>query len=548
MGNIILPRPPQNDDELWWVIKTYFGVELPRVSVCEDHVSPFHAVAHAFFGREPNYAVWYASRGSGKSLALAVLGLVKSFVMDVDVTILGGSMTQSKNVAEHMAKLMAYENAPAFAMQKRTATELRLHTQKTIRPLPASQTTVRGPHPPLQLLDEVDEMEMEIYDASMGQAMEQENHWEMVVPEYIVASSTWQNPEGTFTEVIDRARRNQMPVFTWCWRELIKTEENPTGWMTRRFIDNKRKTVSAQMWKTEYELNEPSGASRVFDLDALENSFVRYPLPLERIDKGDEENVWIWEQPNKAHMYVVGADWAKEVDLTVIVVLRVDVKPYTIAKLTVVNKRPYPVMIGMFNRDKERYGAIGAVHDKTGLGNVVNDYVEYSDTVEGFNMVGRPRTEMLLDYVAAVEHGDYELPHTEIGDEAGEPLLDEDGKVRVDEQLAFMRRSHRSTTVAMVYAPGKWDSHLPDRVAGMALANRAVTRLALPTTEESGVSRQDTMRKVDLPFHATPFNDGMRSEGGVIIVDEREEHEPRGKDPFDLMAIGSRESSLDLTV
>jgi hypothetical protein len=122
-----------------------------------------------------------------------VLGLVKAFVMDVDVTILGGSMTQSKNVAEHMAKLMSYKNAPTFAMEKRTATELRLLTQRTIRPLPASQTTVRGPHPPLQLLDEVDEMELSIYDASMGQAMEQDNHWGQTVPEYIVASSTWQN-------------------------------------------------------------------------------------------------------------------------------------------------------------------------------------------------------------------------------------------------------------------------------------------------------------------------------------------------------------------
>ncbi len=128
----------------------------------------------------------------GKSLALAVLGLIKSFIWDVDVTILGGSMTQSKNVAEHMRKLMESPNAPEFAMQKLTATELRLHTQKTIRPLPASQTTVRGPHPPLQLLDEIDEMELAIYDAAMGQAMPQENHWGLSVPEYIVASSTWQ--------------------------------------------------------------------------------------------------------------------------------------------------------------------------------------------------------------------------------------------------------------------------------------------------------------------------------------------------------------------
>lgn len=522
MAKIVLPRPPQTDDELWWVIKTFFGVELPRVSVCEDHVSPFHAVAHAYFGRSPNYAVWYASRGSGKSLALAVLGLVKAFVMDVDVTILGGSMTQSKNVAEHMAKLMASPNAPTFAMEKRTATELRLHTQRSIRPLPASQTTVRGPHPPLQLLDEVDEMEMEIYDASMGQAMEQKNHWSETVGEYIVASSTWQNPEGTFTEVIDRARRNGKPVFTWCWRELLE----PHGWMSARFIESKRTTVSAQMWKTEYELNEPSGASRAFDLDALERVFVPYPKPLMRVDKGDEENVWIWERPATNGMYVVGADWAKEQDHTVIVVMRIDVKPYRVVKLTKINRRPYPVMIGLFNRDVVAYHAIGGTHDRTGLGNVVDDYVDFGDMVEGFTMVGRPRTQLLLDYITAVEHDDYSLPSGEILGEVNEA-----GQPAVDEQLAKVKRAHRGTTVADVYAPGKWNSHLPDETSAFALAHRAASRSPLPTTESSGVSRDDTPRGVDKGFHAVPQLQGQVS-GAVTIVDERD------GDPFSLLVGG----------
>lgn len=525
MPKIVLPRPPQNEDELWWVIKTFFGIALPRVSVCEGHVSPFHAVAHAFFGRAPGYAVWYASRGSGKSLALAVLGLVKSFVMDVDVTILGGSMTQSKNVAEHMAKLMSHPNAPSYAMEKRTATELRLHTQKTIRPLPASQTTVRGPHPPLQLLDEVDEMEMDIYDASMGQAMEQLNHWGQVVGEYIVASSTWQNPEGTFTEVIDRARRQDLPVFTWCWRELLE----PHGWMTRRFIDQKRKTVSEQMWKTEYELNEPSGASRAFDLDKLEEAFVPYPLPLERRDKGDEEQIWTWEKPLPNGQYSVGADWAKEKDHTVISVVRHDIRPHRVVKLTKINRRPYPVMIGMMNRDVQVYHAHG-VHDRTGLGNVIEDYVDFNDMVEGFTMVGRPRTQLLLDYITAVEHGDYQLPSGEV--------VQPDGSIKVDEQLAKLKRAHRATTVADVYAPGKWDSHLPDETSSFALNHRSVTRFPAPITEETGVKRDDTPRKIDKDFHTKPFEEGWRTDGGVSVLDER--YDERDEDSLDLLIGGGR--------
>jgi hypothetical protein len=533
MAKIILARPPRTEDELWWVIKAFFGVALPRAvhpdCVEKGHVSPFHAVAHAFFSRPPNFAVWYASRGSGKSLALAVLGLVKSFVWDVDVTILGGSMTQSRNVAEHMRVQMSKPNAPRFAMQKNTATELRLHTQKTIRPLPASQTTVRGPHPPLQLLDEIDEMEMAIYDAAMGQAMPQENHWGYQVPEYIVASSTWQNPEGTMTEVIDKARKEDQPIFTWCWRELLKTADNPWGWMTQRQIDVKRKAVSAIMWKTEYELNEPSGASRAFDLEQLEKCFIPYPMPVDSVDKGDSYKSWTWEKPLPNGQYRIGADWAKENDFTVISVVRVDQKPYRMAKLIRVQKMPYPVMIGFYNREVQAYHAY-AEHDRTGLGNVVDDYIEWPDQSNGFVLIGRPRTEMLLEYIAAVEHGDYELPTDEVlaGIAAdGSPVLavDDAGKPLKLDGLDRFKRAHRATTVADVYAPGKWDSHLPDDVCSMALEHRALVRSPAPISEDTSVPREDQVRKVDKPFHEKPYAEGFvtRSEGGVTVIDERYE-------------------------
>lgn len=549
MAKITLTRPPQNEDELWWAIKAFFGVELPRVKVCEDHVSPFDAVAHAFFSRHPNYAVWYASRGSGKSLALAVLGLMKSFVWDVDVTILGGSMQQSKNVAEHMSKLMGKPNAPTYAMEKQTVTELRLHTKKTIRPLPASETTVRGPHPPMQLLDEIDEMDLKIFDSSLGQAMPQDNHWGFTVPEYIVASSTWQNPEGTMTEVIERARKVGQPIFTWCWRELLKTPSNPSGWMTQRQIDAKRRAVSEQMWKTEYELNEPSGSSRAFDLDALERIFVPYPRPLEIVDKGDTMRSWTWEKPLPNGQYRIGADWAKEVDFTVISVVRVDRKPYRLAKLIRVQKHSYPVMIGMYNREIQAYHAYGE-HDRTGLGNVVDDYIEYPDQSSGFVMNGRPRTELLLEYITAVEHNDYLLPTDEVlvgFDDNGEQLVEmtEDGKPVKLEGLDRFKRAHRATTVADVYAPGKWDSHLPDDVSSMALEHRALVRSPTPISEETGVGRDETARKIDKPFHTKPHSEGFeKTVGGVRVVEERYDDSETGLMDLAVRSDGSSDTGL----
>ena len=501
-----LPRPPQNDDELWWVIKALFGVELPRVSVCPDHISPFEAVAHAYFGREPNFAVWYASRGSGKSLALAVLGLVKSFVLDVDVTILGGSMTQSLNVREHMRKLMAHRNAPIHAIAKDQATLIQMHTGRAIKPLPASETTVRGPHPPLQLLDEVDEMELKIYNSSLGQAMEQKNVHGDVINEYIVASSTWQNPEGTFTTVIEDAREKGLPIFTWCWRELLE----PHGWMSRRFIENKRRAVSAQMWHTEYELNEPAAGSRAMDLDKVQQYFVEYPKPIrEKHDGNGDHDEYVWADPERNGAYAVGADWAKEQDKTVIGVYRYDIKPVRLVKLIRVNRRPWPLMIGLYNKAIEEYQAVG-VHDGTGVGNVVDDYVEFSDTSHKFVMVGRPRTELLLDYITDFEHGMYELP-----------LIPKDEAAGSGVTANPLYRAHRAVTVADVYAPGKWNSHLPDDFSMAALAHRAIKEIAQPITTSTEVRKNGQVRKADRPFHQEAAENIVGRQGEVSIVDER---------------------------
>jgi hypothetical protein len=64
-------------------------------------------------------------------------------------------------------------------------------------------------------LDEIDEMERKVYDAAMGQAMAKPNARGIIIPEMVVASSTWQNPVGTFQSVRDEAVDKGQPVRTW---------------------------------------------------------------------------------------------------------------------------------------------------------------------------------------------------------------------------------------------------------------------------------------------------------------------------------------------
>ena len=59
-------------------------------------------------------------------------------------------------------------------------------------------------------------------------------------------------------------------------------------------------------------------------------------------------------------------------------------------------------MIAGFNYIEQRYGAVAA-HDGTGIGNVVNDLID--ERPHKLLMVGRTRTELLVEYITAAERG-----------------------------------------------------------------------------------------------------------------------------------------------
>lgn len=453
---IYLPRPPVDKDELWWTVKTLWGVEIPRVKVCPDHVAPFDAFAEGFFGNEANWALWYGSRGTGKSLMLALLALTKAAILEINVALLGGSMAQSQNVQEHIENLLLYPGAPTWAVAGQIQTQITFTGGNWIRPLPASQKTVRGPHPQMTALDEIDEMDKKVYDAAMGQAMKKPNARGIEIDEMVVASSTWQNPVGTFQLVRDEALKRGLPVRTWCFREVLKTEGNPSGWMDPSFIERKRLSVPAELFRVEYELGEPAGGSRAFDLAKLNEYFIHMDPVDERHAGSDDE--WVFEEPRDDAWYAIGADWAKEEDKTVIVVARVDEYPKRIVYLRRVNRKPWPEMAEMFNTALNRYQAVAA-HDGTGIGNVINDLID--ERARKIVMVGRARSDMLVEYISAVERGEYRLP-------ANTPAFD----------------AHKATTVEEVYAPGKWNSHLADDVAAFAIMHDAASKQAPPAAME----------------------------------------------------------------
>lgn len=489
---------PKNDDELYWYVVMRFGFAIPRTPVCPDHVPPFRAFADAFFARNSlnpespvqSLALWHGSRGlSGKSFMLSLLCVTMAELLGADVNLLGGSMAQSMNIHEHVQMALDAPTAPDYMITNNTNSKIEYSNGATVRPLTASQKTVRGPHPPRLLLDEIDEMELKILDAALGQPMPKRNYMGNIVPAYSVMCSTWQNSQGTFTEVKRRTEERDIPVYTWCYRESA----NPVdGWLAESTIEEKRQSIPTQMWLTEYELNEPSGENRAIDPAAIERAFsLRFePDPdtgkggyiIERQSKDFEE--FVFEEPVRHGEYVAGADWAKEKDYTVIAVGRVDVQPFRLVYYMRVNRRPYPQMIGWFNAAIAKYGA-SASHDSTGLGNVVNDYTDIR--AEPFSMTGEKRDAMLTEYVSDLENDLWRFP-----------------KIK----SAYI--AHKYAQVGDFYSRSQL-YHLPDECCAFALMNhqaRVRTPLAGPDVVSKVEGEQTALQQhLDRPIQARRTGD-----------------------------------------
>jgi hypothetical protein len=440
-----ISRFPETDQELWWWVYATWGVKIPQVQVCPNHVAPFTAFADAFFARS-TIAIWKASRGyGGKTQLISLLGMSELVALGAFVTILGGSGAQSLRVHETMSEAWFYEGAPRDMLLKDpTKFDTYLTNGGKARTLMASTKSVRGPHPQRMRLDEIDEMDMNVLESAQGQTMRKKNRYGKLLDTNTVMSSTHQYPDGTMTEMLKRAKKQNWPVYQWCYKESMNEFD---GWLLDEEVQRKKGEIPAHMWDAEYDLQEPSFDGRAIDGDRVDRMF-----DLELGYAAAEEGKYIEViEPRDDVDYVTGVDWAKSKDFTVIWTFDTtsDVRWRTVA-FERIARRPWPQMVARLNERWMRYGG-KVVHDATGIGGVINDYIEFPDGARQrdlipFIMAGRNRNDMITNYVSAVERHEVSAP-----------------------RLQYAYEEHKFVTPDDLYN-GSASAHLPDSVAAGALA------------------------------------------------------------------------------
>jgi hypothetical protein len=390
-----------------------------------------HAFVEAFYANYP-MIVWKGSRGlAGKTTLLALLGHMETIALGASVVILGGSGEQSARVHASQDKFWSFPGAPVDLVRTRTKTRTDLTNGGHAVAITASSRSVRGPHPQRLRIDEADEVDLDIFDAAMGQTMRADN-----IKAQTVVSSTHQYADGTMSEVLRRGAERGWPVRMWCWRETVRSNG---GWLDDGEVERKRGDMTADMWDTEVELGDPDPTSKAIDPASVEMMF-DYALGEYAAPKAGDRQLLVFERPVPGAHYALGFDWAKEKDSTICVVWRVDVEPYRLVLFSKDRRRPWPVMVKQADDINTLYAGVAA-HDNTGIGDVVDDI--RSTDMTPVQLVGVRRSDMLSKYIAACESHSFRAP-----------------------RIAYMHGEHSTATNAHIYG----NKHLPDTICAGALA------------------------------------------------------------------------------
>lgn len=402
--------PPKTYDELWDWFNKYLNIQFCRHACCPDHFPPFNAIAESYFA-EHSVTVWWGSRGCSKTFSLAALALCELCTLATSISVLGGSGEQSRRVHAYLTnqepstrgKFLYHDNGPRFLVRDYTMWGLRTIHGGELKALRASETSVRGPHPCRLRADEVDLLDLDVFESAMGQTSATET-----VPAQTTISSTWQLEDGVMSEVMRRADRRGWPVRRWC----LECVKQPHGWLHPSEIERKRNEVSDLMWEVEYKLARPTRLGKIFTAETIAQLF-RKELGIYPDMPNDPHQELIILPPDYGNFYH-GTDWAKRRHFSVYTTFRYAEEPDQPDRLAAIrrlNQVPWPEMVEYHNQRVHLYGGPSA-HDETGVGQVVHDLLT-TDT-EGFNFGHKAeRDKMIGRFVLACEEGKIAYPHIE---------------------------------------------------------------------------------------------------------------------------------------
>ncbi len=220
---------PKDDDELHHWIKENLGVDIPRVSVCVDHDAPFDVISDLFFDRVQS-AIVVANRGGGKTESAALWQFLNMrFIPEVACISVGAQDIQAKRAYSY------FKNFQRRAAPDKIDTSLISETVwkggEKYEILTGSKSSVNGPHVPKVHRDEVERMEKEVYQESLGiEATKTISDGTKITTQSLI-TSTRKTSDGLMQGLLDECkeaekegRKPPHKIYVFCIKEVIETQ------------------------------------------------------------------------------------------------------------------------------------------------------------------------------------------------------------------------------------------------------------------------------------------------------------------------------------
>lgn len=226
-----LPNRPKNDDELELFIELFYGARFPKKVMTPGHKSPWQFMCDLFFERVKT-ALGFANRTGGKTFIIAMLNhLDMIFKNKCEVTSAGAVKDQAMRCYKYFGDLNQMPGFVEFAkrfarvtgrrfLESSNQSKTEFGNGSTIEIITGSEKGLRGPHPHKNRIDEIDELEWDVFQT--GLSMSQSND---EIRGQDVFTSTRQKENGPMDRLIEEAERRRVAIYEWnIWDTLERCD------------------------------------------------------------------------------------------------------------------------------------------------------------------------------------------------------------------------------------------------------------------------------------------------------------------------------------
>ena len=193
-------------------------VGTKRICNNPEHVAPFKILSDILLDAVQYYVIWGSRSGSKTYLFGGLCTWYKSVAKkQYETKILGGSEGQSLLSYRALQDFSKVGDPDNVLVKRLLTSKGEFKDGSSVSILKASSKSVRGPHPQNLLLDEVDEIDPQVYEDALSQPQSKYGH-----PASLGMFSTNHNVNGQMDAALARAADKGHAVYKYCVWETME--------------------------------------------------------------------------------------------------------------------------------------------------------------------------------------------------------------------------------------------------------------------------------------------------------------------------------------